>query len=244
MARIPRIEVLKLSAEVSKVKIVGCSRFADCLFWEGVFAIAAYLYITLQPIEALLSLDPWRIEVGFEGSCSLWEIKRDFHHYRHDDIGLELDTYACSPLCSFAHTCEGRSLQAGTPEIAIATYARPCGIGRRNGMPWGRLVLRVEMLTTTGPLGKVQAGPPTASAASASYWSLPGEGARGAELAAEERGEDGEEVRELGGGHYHDVLEHLPDLADMGLGDLGHKADARLDAANGQAACADHLRGA
>nr|CAD1818456.1 unnamed protein product [Ananas comosus var. bracteatus] len=41
------------------------------------------------------------------------------------------------PLCSFAHACEGRSLQAGTPEIAIATYARPCGIGRRSGLPWG-----------------------------------------------------------------------------------------------------------
>nr|CAD1844044.1 unnamed protein product [Ananas comosus var. bracteatus] len=27
------------------------------------------------------------------------------------------------------------SPQAGTPEIAIATYARPCGIGRRNRMP-------------------------------------------------------------------------------------------------------------
>nr|CAD1837468.1 unnamed protein product [Ananas comosus var. bracteatus] len=57
---------------------------------------------------------------------------------------------ACLPLCSFAHTCEGRSLQAGTPEIAIATYACPCGIGRRSGLPWGRLIPRVGMLTTTG----------------------------------------------------------------------------------------------
>nr|CAD1827307.1 unnamed protein product [Ananas comosus var. bracteatus] len=31
-------------------------------------------------------------------------------------------------LCSFAHACEGRSLQAGTPELAYATYACSCGI--------------------------------------------------------------------------------------------------------------------
>nr|CAD1825834.1 unnamed protein product [Ananas comosus var. bracteatus] len=81
--------------------------------------------------------------------------------FRHDDIGFELDTYTCLPLCSFAHACEGCSLQAGTPEIAIATYARPCGIGRRNEMPWRRLIPRVGMLTTTGPLGTAQAGLPT-----------------------------------------------------------------------------------
>nr|CAD1823389.1 unnamed protein product [Ananas comosus var. bracteatus] len=79
----------------------------------------------------------------------------------HDDLRLETDFYACLPLCSIAHTCEGRSPQAGTPEIAIATHARPCGIGRRNGMPWGRLILRVGMFTTTGPLGTAQAGLPT-----------------------------------------------------------------------------------
>nr|CAD1829215.1 unnamed protein product [Ananas comosus var. bracteatus] len=45
--------------------------------------------------------------------------------------------------------------------MAIATHARPCGIGRRNGMPWGRLIPRVGMLTTTGPLGTAQAGLPT-----------------------------------------------------------------------------------
>nr|CAD1817223.1 unnamed protein product [Ananas comosus var. bracteatus] len=80
---------------------------------------------------------------------------------RHDDLRLETDFYACLPLCSFAHACEGRSPQAGTPEIAIAPHARPCEIGRRNGMPWGRLIPRVGMLTTTGPLGTAQAGLPT-----------------------------------------------------------------------------------
>nr|CAD1823371.1 unnamed protein product [Ananas comosus var. bracteatus] len=74
---------------------------------------------------------------------------------------------ACLPLCSFAHACEGRSLQAGTPEIAIATYARPCGIGRRSGLPWGRLIPRVGMLTTTGPLGTAQARQPSGGAAAA-----------------------------------------------------------------------------
>nr|CAD1823334.1 unnamed protein product [Ananas comosus var. bracteatus] len=79
---------------------------------------------------------------------------------RHDDIRLETDDYACLPLCSFAHACEGRSPQAGTSEIAIATYACPCGIGRQNGMPWGKLIPRVGMLTTTGPLGTAQTGLP------------------------------------------------------------------------------------
>nr|CAD1839733.1 unnamed protein product [Ananas comosus var. bracteatus] len=76
--------------------------------------------------------------------------------------------YACLPLCSFSHACEGRSLQAGTPEIAIATYVRPCGIRRRSGLPWGRLVPRVEMLTTTEPLGMAQARQPTVIA----HWEL------------------------------------------------------------------------
>nr|CAD1827507.1 unnamed protein product [Ananas comosus var. bracteatus] len=79
----------------------------------------------------------------------------------HDDIRLETDIYAFLPLCLFAHSCEGRFPQAGTPEIAIATYARPYGIGRRNGMPWGRLIPRVGMLTNMGPLGTAQAGLPT-----------------------------------------------------------------------------------
>nr|CAD1830341.1 unnamed protein product [Ananas comosus var. bracteatus] len=60
---------------------------------------------------------------------------------------------ACLPLCSFAHACEGSSLQAGTPELAYATVARPCGIGCRSGLPWG-------VYTTTGPLGAAQAGLP------------------------------------------------------------------------------------
>nr|CAD1817798.1 unnamed protein product [Ananas comosus var. bracteatus] len=33
--------------------------------------------------------------------------------------------YACLPLCSFAHACEGHSPQAGTPELAYATYCSP-----------------------------------------------------------------------------------------------------------------------
>nr|CAD1818652.1 unnamed protein product [Ananas comosus var. bracteatus] len=78
-------------------------------------------------------------------------------------IELDGSLLACH-LCSFAHACEGRSLQAGTPEIAIATYARPCGIGRRSGLPWGRLIPRVGMLTTTGPLGTAQARQPSGGA--------------------------------------------------------------------------------
>nr|CAD1827935.1 unnamed protein product [Ananas comosus var. bracteatus] len=48
---------------------------------------------------------------------------------RHDDLRLETDLYAYLPLCSFAHACDGRSLQAGTSEIAIAIHTRRAGLG-------------------------------------------------------------------------------------------------------------------
>nr|CAD1844067.1 unnamed protein product [Ananas comosus var. bracteatus] len=53
--------------------------------------------------------------------------------WRHDDWLLETMTLLACHLCSFAHACEGRSLQAGTPELAYATYARPCGIEKPTG---------------------------------------------------------------------------------------------------------------
>nr|CAD1829994.1 unnamed protein product [Ananas comosus var. bracteatus] len=37
----------------------------------------------------------------------------------------------------------------------------PCGIGRRSGLPWARLIPRVGMMTTTGPLGTAPARQPT-----------------------------------------------------------------------------------
>nr|CAD1834513.1 unnamed protein product [Ananas comosus var. bracteatus] len=40
------------------------------------------------------------------------------------------------------------------------TYS-PCGIGRRSGLPLERLIPRVGMLTTTGPLGSAPARQPT-----------------------------------------------------------------------------------
>ncbi|OAY74555.1 hypothetical protein ACMD2_23814 [Ananas comosus] len=39
---------------------------------------------------------------------------------------FETVTVLVCHLCSFAHACEGRSLQAGTPELAYATYVRSC----------------------------------------------------------------------------------------------------------------------
>nr|CAD1833625.1 unnamed protein product [Ananas comosus var. bracteatus] len=66
---------------------------------------------------------------------------------------LVIVEFASLPSCSFAHACEGRSLQAGTPELAYAAVARPCEIGCRSGLPWG-------VFTTTGPLGAAQAGLP------------------------------------------------------------------------------------
>nr|CAD1817057.1 unnamed protein product [Ananas comosus var. bracteatus] len=41
--------------------------------------------------------------------------------------------YTCLPFMLFAHACEGRSLQAGTPELAYATYVRSCGIEKPTG---------------------------------------------------------------------------------------------------------------
>nr|CAD1838474.1 unnamed protein product [Ananas comosus var. bracteatus] len=51
--------------------------------------------------------------------------------FRHDDRGLDIDDHVCLLLCLFAYVCEGRSLQAGTPELAYATHARLCRIGRQ-----------------------------------------------------------------------------------------------------------------
>nr|CAD1837208.1 unnamed protein product [Ananas comosus var. bracteatus] len=73
----------------------------------------------------------------------------------HEVLVLVTDLYACLSLCSFAHACEGRSLQAGTQELAIAIRS-PCGFGRRSGLPWERLIPRMGMLTITGPLGTVK----------------------------------------------------------------------------------------
>nr|CAD1830179.1 unnamed protein product [Ananas comosus var. bracteatus] len=98
----------------------------------------------------LLGLEP-SPRLDWKGFSSHLELGKGLLHHRHDDRELDTIDHVCLPLCSFAHACEGRSPQAGTPEIAYATQARSCGIGRQNGMPWGRLIPRVGMLTTTGP---------------------------------------------------------------------------------------------
>ena len=73
--------------------------------------------------------------------------------WKYENWDMWIMDFACLPSCSFAHACEGSSLQAGTPELAYATVARPCRIGCRSGLPWG-------VYTTTGPLGAAQAGLP------------------------------------------------------------------------------------
>nr|CAD1831639.1 unnamed protein product [Ananas comosus var. bracteatus] len=52
---------------------------------------------------------------------------------KHEDWILETWTTLACHLCSFAHACEGRSLQAGTPELVYATYVRSCGIEMPTG---------------------------------------------------------------------------------------------------------------
>nr|CAD1832695.1 unnamed protein product [Ananas comosus var. bracteatus] len=58
--------------------------------------------------------------------------------------------YACLPLCSFAQACESRSLQAGTPEFAYATDARPCGIECRSRLPSHALFIVIFSEPPTG----------------------------------------------------------------------------------------------
>nr|CAD1833563.1 unnamed protein product [Ananas comosus var. bracteatus] len=74
--------------------------------------------------------------VGFAGQAERPGARRlvdtfvgAYEGFRHEDLRLETDLYACLPLCSFAHACEGRSLQAGTPELAIAIPIRRAGFG-------------------------------------------------------------------------------------------------------------------
>nr|CAD1830130.1 unnamed protein product [Ananas comosus var. bracteatus] len=65
---------------------------------------------------------------------------------------LVLWTTAYMPLCAFAHACGVAPPKPALPN-SLATDARKCTSERRNGMPWGRLIPRVGMLSTTGPLG-------------------------------------------------------------------------------------------
>nr|CAD1823403.1 unnamed protein product [Ananas comosus var. bracteatus] len=66
-----------------------------------------------------LGLEP-SSRLDWKGSSSHLELERRL---------LLLRTYDYLPLSSFAHACEGRSLQAGTPEIAIAIHIRRAGLG-------------------------------------------------------------------------------------------------------------------
>nr|CAD1827467.1 unnamed protein product [Ananas comosus var. bracteatus] len=65
---------------------------------------------------------------------------------RHEDRVLETMTMLACHLCSFAHACKGRSLQAGTPELAYVTYDRSCGIEKPTGAWRDRLIPRGGML--------------------------------------------------------------------------------------------------
>nr|CAD1834680.1 unnamed protein product [Ananas comosus var. bracteatus] len=140
------------------------------MLWGAVFAIIANpINVTPAPLESLLNSNQWRNKklwlrvwsLREDQSSNLENYKLGLEHLeRHDDLEIITDFYACLPLCSFAHACEGRSLQAGIPELAIATYARPCGIGRRSGLPSGSFNPSMGMLTTTGPLGTAQARQP------------------------------------------------------------------------------------
>ena len=63
------------------------------------------------------------------------------------------------------------------------------------------------------------------------------------QLLPEQRREEGQEVRQLGQGNHHHVLEHLLDLPDQLVGDLGAEADADEDAADGETTASHHPHG-
>nr|CAD1832962.1 unnamed protein product [Ananas comosus var. bracteatus] len=85
---------------------------------------------------------PANPKLGFGSFVGLVPVQGPVYRYKVADCEqFELQGAFC-----------GRSPQVGTPEIAIATPARSCRIGRQNESPWGRLIPRVGMLTTTGPL--------------------------------------------------------------------------------------------
>nr|CAD1818559.1 unnamed protein product [Ananas comosus var. bracteatus] len=67
----------------------------------------------------------------------------------HDDWTFETMTTLACLLCSFTHACEGRSLQAGTPELAYATYVRSCGIEKPTGSGGTNSFLEWECWSTT-----------------------------------------------------------------------------------------------
>nr|CAD1837692.1 unnamed protein product [Ananas comosus var. bracteatus] len=107
-------------------------------FLGVLFAVVAIPYLYPHPLERVLcaatrggEVSPLSIFFGFFPIFAWFS-------------WLDTIDHACLPLCSFAHACEGRSPQAGTPEIAYATQARPCRIGRRNRMPWGGSFLEWE----------------------------------------------------------------------------------------------------
>nr|CAD1821663.1 unnamed protein product [Ananas comosus var. bracteatus] len=63
---------------------------------------------------------------------------------RHDDIEIGLWSLPTSRHSGDSHR---------------DSYS-PCGIGRRSGLPWARLIPRVGVMTTTGPLGTALARQP------------------------------------------------------------------------------------
>nr|CAD1823372.1 unnamed protein product [Ananas comosus var. bracteatus] len=84
-------------------------------------SLAVDIFISIIPPTPLC----WSPELGNTGGQARRLVGISL---RHDDWVLETKTMLACHLCSFAHACTGRSLQAGTPELAYATYVLLCGI--------------------------------------------------------------------------------------------------------------------
>nr|CAD1821676.1 unnamed protein product [Ananas comosus var. bracteatus] len=63
-----------------------------------------------------------QIECYFCTTCLYW---RGSGLFSYIFFGHDAFNHACLPLCLFAQACEGRSLQAGTPELAFTSPYSP-----------------------------------------------------------------------------------------------------------------------
>nr|CAD1835519.1 unnamed protein product [Ananas comosus var. bracteatus] len=113
MARVPRFVVQSLAPKPEKNGIwltLGLS--------SGGLVPVQVVLVPVQPSELVpyRAAEPSNPSLGFgiRGPCT------------------DLD-YACLPFVLIRTCCEGRSLQADTPELAYATYVRSCGIEKPTG---------------------------------------------------------------------------------------------------------------
>nr|CAD1844194.1 unnamed protein product [Ananas comosus var. bracteatus] len=115
---------LKLCTKTRKVGFLVNSRVAFSKLCTGVFLQGGISILPPTPLGLFFELGTAGRERLGAWTWSL--IGGRSLNLEGFELGLEtLTTLACH-LCSFTHVCKGSSLQAGTSELAYATYARSC----------------------------------------------------------------------------------------------------------------------